>query len=46
MLADVSETARLNVLSGVSGLQTGPHVVDGDGKHHVGRIRLTLTDVD
>ena len=42
-LADLSATARLNVLSGVGGSQTGPRVVDGDGTHHVGRIRRTLT---
>jgi len=46
MLADLGATTRLNVLSGVSGSQTGPHLVDGDGTHHVGRIRRTLTCVD
>jgi len=45
-LADLSATTRLNVLSGVGGSQTGPHLIDGDGTHHVGRIRRTLTGVD
>jgi len=44
-LADLSATTRL--LSGVGGSQTGPHLlVDGDGTHHVGKIRRTLTGVE
>ena len=45
-LADLSATARLYVLSGVGGSETGPRVVDGDGTHHVGRVRRTLTSVN
>jgi len=45
-LTDLSATTRLNVLRGVGGSQTGPHLVDGDGTHHVGRMHRTLTGVD
>jgi len=40
-LADLSATMRLNVLSGVVGSQTWPHLVDGDGTHHVNNTRTT-----